>query len=159
MKKICLLLVAPLLFLCAAVTDAQILQGGAPSSGCGARSSSQSAALPSFLTPKPVNASVAYCSVSCPNGSTLSCSVSGCSAQDCSRPGSYSYIVCNGQTTYCTDPCPSVVCTPGEWMGVPGGCCTPYKGKWWWYFCNSNGQWEETGDWYCYGTCEPIPPA
>lgn len=157
MKKIRLLLVVPLLFLFVALTDAQVVQGGSPSSGCGARSSSQLAALPSFLTPEPVNASVATCSVTCPGGSTLSCTVSGCSAQDCSGPGSYSYIVCNGQTTYCSSPCGE--CTPGAERGVPGGCCTRYKGKWWWQVCNSNGQWEETGQWYCYGGCEPIPPA
>lgn len=156
MKKVRLLFAVPLMLLFVAVTDAQSLS---PSSGCGANSKAQLAALPSFMAPEPVNASVATCSVTCPGGSILSCTVSGCSAQDCSGPGTYSYIVCNGHTTSCSSPCGGgAVCTPGTERSVPGGCCTPNKGKWWWQVCNSSGQWEETGNWFCYGACQPIDP-
>lgn len=105
-----------------------------------------------------MHASSAYCQADCGNGNYISCWGSTCSAQDryCAG-GAQGHVTCDGQTTYCSPECSPVVCSPGEERAEPDGCCTPYKGRFRWYVCNSSGQWEWTPNYMCYGACTPPP--
>lgn len=102
-----------------------------------------------------VQASSAFCEADCGNGATISCSGTSCSAQDrnCSL-GIQGSVSCDGRTSFCL---PACECTPGAEKQEPDGCCTPYKGKFRWYVCNSSGVWEWTPYYTCYGGCTPPP--
>ena len=107
-----------------------------------------------LFLPDPIQASICSASQSCPGGGSISCSCPGtgqCTAGatsvtcDCTPNPDY-YYECENE------------CSPGQEMQVPDGCCSPYKGRFRWYICNSSGQWEWTPYFMCYGECDPLPP-
>ena len=99
-----------------------------------------------------------FCQADCGNGTTVSCSGTTCSAQDrnCSW-GIRGSVTCGSQTYQCPNLCGGE-CTPGAEKQEPDGCCTPYKGRFRWYLCNSAGYWEVTPNYTCYGGCNPVLP-
>lgn len=155
MKMTRALFAVPLLVFFSIPGDAADLSRSQPSA-CSKVTKAQSGPI---TAPAPLvfaSTMAAYCEADC-GGTTIACSGSSCSAQDRNCPWSEGHVTCDGQTYSC-GACPTTGCTPGAEMQEPDGCCTPYKGRFRWYVCNSSGQWEWTPYYMCYGACEPVLP-